>query len=129
MKKHTKVYLKQMGYDDTDFIECEATGGKAVDIHHIRGRGRGGKDTLCNLMALTREAHQSMGDNKHWKEYLLSAHFKMILKRVNNGLIEPWQHIFDSAHDGCEESKEFMKRNPGKFESYWWDWAQKQKAA
>ena len=129
MKPHTKTYLTQMGYDDTEFIPCEVTGVKAVDIHHIRGRGRGGKDTLCNLMALTRKTHVDLGDNKHWRESLISQHFLIILNRADSGLIDPWQHIFDSAHDGCEESKEFMKRYPANFEPLWWDWAQKQKAA
>ena len=120
MKPHTKTYLKEMGYDDTDFIGCEVTGEKAVDIHHIRGRGRGGKDTLCNLMALTRKTHRDLGDNKHWREFLISAHFKVIWQRVNSGMIDPWQHIFDSAIEGCEESKEFMERYPKEFTGLWW---------
>jgi hypothetical protein len=35
MKNHTKVYLKGMGYDTTDWIPCEVCQSKAVDIHHI----------------------------------------------------------------------------------------------
>jgi 5-methylcytosine-specific restriction endonuclease McrA len=60
MKKHTKVYLKGMGYDIHDFIPCEVCQSKAVDIHHITPRGMGGskhRDTLDNLMALCRMCH------------------------------------------------------------------------
>ena len=39
MKNHTKVYLKEMGYDKVDWIECEICGTTAVDIHHIDPRG------------------------------------------------------------------------------------------
>jgi len=41
MQKHTKIYMNSMGYDLSDFIPCEITGQKAVDIHHIIGRGKG----------------------------------------------------------------------------------------
>ena len=60
MKKHTKVYLQGMGYDETDWIPCEVCNAKAVDIHHIEPRGMGGskeRDTIENLMALCRNCH------------------------------------------------------------------------
>jgi hypothetical protein len=60
MKNHTKVYLKGMGYDTTDWIPCEVCQSKAVDIHHIESRGMGGSkhaDTIENLMALCRTCH------------------------------------------------------------------------
>jgi hypothetical protein len=49
MKNHTKVYLKGLGYDTTDWIPCEVCGSKAVDIHHIESRGMGGSKTLTPL--------------------------------------------------------------------------------
>ncbi len=61
MQKHTKIYIESMGYSPVDFICCELTGQKAVDIHHIIGRGRGGSDRIENLMALTREKHDRYG--------------------------------------------------------------------
>jgi hypothetical protein len=77
MKNHTKVYLKGMGYDVTDFIPCEVCRATAVDIHHIESRGMGGSktaDTIDNLMALCRECHIEFGDKKHYKELLVATH-------------------------------------------------------
>ena len=56
MQKHIKVYFDHFGYGEQDFVPCEACGAKAVDIHHINGRGKG-KDVIENLMALCRKHH------------------------------------------------------------------------
>ncbi len=85
MKKHTKIYLKEMGYDPTDFIPCEVCGSKAVDIHHIEARGMGGSktaDTIENLMALCRICHMKFGDIKIYKEMLQGKHEHHLSKRV-----------------------------------------------
>ena len=85
MKKHTKIYLKEMGYDVTDFIPCEICGAKAVDIHHIEARGMGGSktaDTIENLMALCRICHTTLGDLKQHKEALQATHNHHLSKRV-----------------------------------------------
>jgi hypothetical protein len=77
MKKHTKLYLKFFGFDESDFIPCEICGCLAVDIHHIDARGMGGTkkaDTIDNLMALCREHHMEFGDKKQHKEYLKNTH-------------------------------------------------------
>ena len=74
MKKHTKIYMNALGYSETDFIPSELSGKKAVDIHHIIGRGKGGEDRIENLMALTREEHQEFGDKKFYMIYLLYEH-------------------------------------------------------
>lgn len=58
MQKHTKIYLDYFSLGEQDFIPCEACGAKAVDIHHIYGRGKG-KDTIDNLMALCRKHHKA----------------------------------------------------------------------
>jgi 5-methylcytosine-specific restriction endonuclease McrA len=84
MKNHTKVYLKSLGYDQSDFIPCEICFGQAVDIHHIDSRGMGGsseKDDIKNLMALCRQCHVKFGDKKQFKEYLHYIHARA-LKRV-----------------------------------------------
>jgi len=84
MKKHTKLYLKEMGYAETDFIPCEHCGSKAVDIHHIESRGMGGtkkKDTIENLMALCRNCHYIYGDKKDLKEWLQEIHNRKLLNR------------------------------------------------
>lgn len=85
MKKHTKIYLKGMGYDVTDFIPCEVCGSKAVDIHHIEARGMGGSktaDIVENLMALCRICHMKFGDIKIYKEMLQEKHEHHLSKRV-----------------------------------------------
>jgi 5-methylcytosine-specific restriction endonuclease McrA len=77
MKKHTKIYLKEMGFDTTDFIPCELCGKQANDLHHIEARGMGGsntKDTIENLMALCRECHIETGDKKQYKGLLKATH-------------------------------------------------------
>ena len=86
MKNHTKVYLKAMGYDVTDFIPCEVCQSKAVDIHHIEARGMGGSkhaDTIENLMALCRTCHHEadFGTNLK-KDYLYEVHNHHLSKRV-----------------------------------------------
>jgi hypothetical protein len=57
MKKYTKIYMDYFGYGIQDFVPCECCGNKAVDIHHIYGRGTG-KDNIKNLMALCRKHHE-----------------------------------------------------------------------
>jgi 5-methylcytosine-specific restriction endonuclease McrA len=77
MKNHTKIYLKEMGYDESDFIPCEICSHKAVDIHHIEARGMGGtskKDDIENLMALCRTCHVKFGDITELKDYLKKIH-------------------------------------------------------
>ncbi len=86
MKKHTKLYLQEMGYDETDWIPCEVCNRQAVDIHHIEARGMGGTstpDTIENLMALCRECHLLYGDIKLYKEWLQEIHNKKLFRRYN----------------------------------------------
>jgi hypothetical protein len=83
MKNHIKVYLKEMGYDESDFIPCEipGCGQRAVDVHHIDCRGMGGtnsKDVIENLMALCRNHHNEYGDIKELKEILQQIHLKQL---------------------------------------------------
>jgi 5-methylcytosine-specific restriction endonuclease McrA len=77
MQQHTKNYYKAFGYGIDDVILCEVCGAKAVDIHHICGRGKG-KDELWNLIALCRECHNKAHANLISKEYL-----KQIVARRN----------------------------------------------
>ena len=70
MKKHTKIYLKALGYDTCDFMPCEITGSRGVDIHHIVNR----ENRIENLMLLTREKHVELGEIKSKMVYLLCEH-------------------------------------------------------
>jgi 5-methylcytosine-specific restriction endonuclease McrA len=82
MKNHTKVYLKGMGYTDTDFISCEVCGRAGKDIHHIEPRGMGGsntRDVIENLMALCRECHHEADFGVELsKDFLKAVHLKKI---------------------------------------------------
>lgn len=59
MKKHIKIYLSY--FNDT-YIPCEICVRPATDIHHIKYKSRGGKDEICNLMALCRDCHNLAHD-------------------------------------------------------------------
>lgn len=74
MKKHTKIYMNSLGYDISDFIPSEISGKRAVDIHHIIGRGKCGEDRIENLIGLTREEHIDLGDKKQYMVKLLTKH-------------------------------------------------------
>jgi hypothetical protein len=88
MKKHTKIYMNALGYDETDFIPSEISGDKAVDIHHIDCRGMGGdptssKDRIEELQAVTREEHLKYGDKKKFMSFLYKKHYVFL---VSNGV-------------------------------------------
>lgn len=70
MKLHTKIYMKALGYDISDFMPCEVTGQRGVDIHHIVSR----ENRIENLMLLTREAHSNYGEIKDRMVFLLDTH-------------------------------------------------------
>ena len=74
MKKHTKIYMKALGYDETDFMPCEITGRKGVDIHHIVSRD----NRIENLMLLTREKHVELGEIKSKTSYVLERHMNFL---------------------------------------------------
>lgn len=83
MKKHTKIYYQFFDYGLQDFVPCEISGLKAVDIHHIHARGMGGskkdKNDIQNLMAVTRIVHVVFGDKSDYMEFLEKAHDNFIL--------------------------------------------------
>ena len=45
MVKHVKIYMRYFDLGEQDIIYCEICHTKAVDIHHIHGRGKG-KDII-----------------------------------------------------------------------------------
>ena len=62
--------MAALGYDETDFMPCEITGRKGVDIHHIVSR----ENRIENLMLLTREKHVELGEIKNKTSYTLEKH-------------------------------------------------------
>ena len=89
MKKHTRIYLTAMGYDESDWICCEVYGceAKAVDIHHIEARGMGGTkrtETIEDVMALCRHHHEKFGDITEFKGFLKCCHETRMKERNVN---------------------------------------------
>ena len=77
--------MDYFNYGIEDFIPCEICENRAVDIHHIENRKRGGdptgsKDRIENLQALCRSCHVKYGDDPSCLESLKNIH----LKRMEN---------------------------------------------
>lgn len=92
MRKHTQVYMRFFKYTKGDFIPCEISGRRAVDVHHIDARGMGGNgevDVIENLMAITRELHLEYGDKEQYMEGLIQIHESFILTST------PWMELHD----------------------------------
>jgi len=86
MQQYKKIYLTYFDYGETDYIPCECCHRQAVDIHHIRGRGKG-KDVIENLCALCRRCHEkahngelSKGEIQYIHNNFLSGNRKKFLK-------------------------------------------------
>ena len=73
MQKHVKVYFKHFGYGEQSFVPCEVCQSKAVDIHHIHGRGKN-KDIIQNLVALCRTCHNLAHSDKDFNEQIDYMH-------------------------------------------------------
>jgi len=71
--------MDYFGYGDQDFIPCEVCGVRAVDVHHIFGRGKG-KDNIDNLMALCRRCHRQVHEGNASKE----TYYKIHQRKINN---------------------------------------------
>lgn len=92
---HKQIYCDFFGLEPGDWIECEVTGGTAVEIHHIFNKQMGGKqffhyegvrydiDAIENLIAVAREPHDDAHDELYTKEQLWSLH----AKRMRNYLL------------------------------------------
>ncbi len=77
MQKHTKIYMNHFGYGEQSFIPCEVCSSRAVDVHHILGRGKG-MDDIDNLMALCRDCHNKAHAGDYSKGELLRLHLTKI---------------------------------------------------
>ena len=77
MQPHVKIYMEYFGYGEQDFIPCEMGCGRAVDVHHLDGRGPG-KDVIENLMGLCRIEHDKAGASPEYNEQLKIIHLNFI---------------------------------------------------
>lgn len=64
MTPHCKAYFKHFDIAEDDVILCEICGRRAVDIHHINGRGKD-CNRIDNLMALCRYCHEKAHKKLH----------------------------------------------------------------
>ena len=74
-ENYKDTYFGYFGYSKNDFVPSELSGLMAVDICHIIGKGRGGKNNIENLMAKTREEHAAFGDINELIPNLLKMHY------------------------------------------------------
>ena len=77
MKPHVKIYLKYFDLEGCDFVPCEICKSKAVDIHHINGRGVG-KDVIKNLCALCRDHHNDCHNEIIDRGQMLEIHLEFL---------------------------------------------------
>lgn len=89
MKKHTAIYFKAFGYDETDFIPSEISGARAIDLHHIVDRS----NRIENIMAVTREEHLEYGEIKSKMRFLLAIHLEQL---INKGIDFDEKWILDN---------------------------------
>jgi len=100
MRKHTKIYIDSLGYDSCDFMPCEITGSRGVDVHHIVNR----ENRIENLMLLTRVKHIELGEIKSKNAYTLRKHREFLevngVKFSNKWFEEQIQKY--EAYEVCE---------------------------
>ena len=85
MNTYTKVYLDNLGFDETDYVQCQCCENRATEIHHIISRKRDKKliNDIQNLFAICRTCHQKYGEIKEYMPLLLKIH-RAFLR--NNGV-------------------------------------------
>jgi len=69
-KKYTKIYINYYDYGEQDVILCENCRKRAVDIHHIKFKSKGGTNDISNLIALCRDCHIKAHKNKKFNKKL-----------------------------------------------------------
>ena len=86
LKKNTKVYMTFFDYGETDFITCEmCQQDRAVDIHHLEGRGMGGsscKDHIENLMGLCRDCHIKCESDSMFNCFAKIKHLELVCQQI-----------------------------------------------
>lgn len=82
MKPHIKTYCKKFNIQIREDAVSELSGLPGQAIHHIERRGMGGRkdaDRIENLMCLTHEEHEDLGDKNQYKALLYRAHKEFLI--------------------------------------------------
>ena len=86
MKKHTRLYMDFFDYVEDDFVMCEmCQQDRAVDMHHLEGRGMGGsksKDYIENLMGLCRDCHNKAERDNSFNMFCRIKHLENVCHQV-----------------------------------------------
>ena len=73
-------------YGEQDFVMCEmCQQDRAVDIHHIQGRGMGGskeQDFIENLMGLCRECHLTAESDSSFNMFCRIKHLESVCHQI-----------------------------------------------
>ena len=73
-------------YGEQDFVMCEmCQQDRAVDIHHIQGRGMGGskeQDFIENLMGLCRECHLKAESDSSFNMFCRIKHLEAVCHQI-----------------------------------------------
>jgi len=85
--KYKRVYLEFFGYGEQDMVPSEYSGLRAVTIHHLTPKSKGGTDEIWNLMALTADEHDRVHfpkpneDGKAFNDLLKRTHAEQLRLR------------------------------------------------
>lgn len=83
MERHIRIYNRHFDIGAQDFRQCEITGRRGRELHHIFGRvmnehlssrGITDVDDVRNVMALCREAHEFYGQKEQFNDWLWDIH-------------------------------------------------------
>lgn len=123
--KYFQKYFIALDYTVGDEVVCEWSGQSFVlgsnglqgaQIHHIDAKKMGGsklRDGICNLMCLTTELHDELGDKTAHKQALYDRHFEFLR---NNLTKKGWEMVKKDFENGCPYANEFLNLTEGQID-------------
>ena len=75
---YKETYRIAFGYAPDEYHSCELCKRRAVDIHHIKYRSRGGTDNIENLIGLCRDCHTDAHNEILSEGVLRIAHLRFM---------------------------------------------------
>ena len=75
---YKETYRKYFGYALDEYYPCEMCTRRAVDIHHIKYKSRGGTDNIENLIGLCRDCHTDVHNEILSEGVLRIAHLRFM---------------------------------------------------